>query len=53
MMNSNELQVLRYGHNIYKTIVEACLTAEVYYIKWIELKKSKLLVVWETSLSMV
>lgn len=29
MMNSNELQVLRYGHNIYKIIVEACLRAEV------------------------
>lgn len=33
MMNSNELLVLRYGHNIYKTIVEACLRAEVYCIK--------------------
>lgn len=53
MMNSNELQVLRYGHNIYKTIVEARLRAEVFYIKLIELKKNKLLVVWETSLSMV
>lgn len=33
--------------------MEACLRAEVYYIKWIEFKKNKWLVVWETSLSMV